>query len=42
MSTGRRLELEEENGVWHVNERNTPPQSLNTENQHYVVIDLNV
>ena len=42
LPAGRRLELSEDNGVWHAYERNMPTQSLNTENQLYVVIDRNV
>ena len=41
-STGRRVDLKEENGVWHAYERNMPTQSLNTENQLYAVIERNV
>ena len=42
LSTGRHLELSENNKVWHAYERNMPTQSLNTENRLYAVIDRNV
>ena len=41
-STGRRVDVKEDNGVWHAYERNMPTQSLNTENQLYAVIERNV
>ena len=42
LTTGRRVDIEEVNGVWHAYECNMPTQSLNTENQLYAVIDSNV